>query len=118
MPRLKMPKTVFDSLQADMRLIAKKMDAMWRTRTEPYTVAQCWQLLHEVNAQRSYADNHPRWDSKTRYLPQSHVGGQTFINELYEHVNDTHIASAFRAMDLLPTEAERNADEANAPAAA
>jgi hypothetical protein len=91
---MKMPLPMFNQLKADMALLLREkyhvlcpVDQL--ARTSIYTV------FHEVNAQRSFADDHPRWRTQPRLLEPSHVDGQTWINSVYAAgLQDDHIDTA------------------------
>ena len=93
---MKYPKERRDELVADIKAVAKLL-----LETNGKTLADIkrysvWVWVHEVNAQRSYGDDHPRWATIPRVLPPSHVDGQCWLNGLYnEHeLDDSHIQTA------------------------
>ena len=62
------------------------------------TLSHMWQLAHEVHAQRSYGDDHPRWTNRKRVLPCSHASGKGWLAELYATLDDNHIGTALHSI--------------------
>jgi predicted DNA-binding protein (MmcQ/YjbR family) len=89
---MKMTPEQYQSLKADVNKIAVSCHLLRRPDT---SIAVMWALFHEVNAQRSYGDDHPRWAKRQRVLPASHVDSQSWLTELYDSgLNDNHLKTA------------------------
>jgi hypothetical protein len=102
---MKMTRETYEALKADVHAVASH--CAFRIRPDT-SIATLWLILHEINAQRSYGDDHPRWQTRPRFLPPSHVNGQTWLNEvLYgkEGLYDDHIKTALTQI-LKDVEAE------------
>lgn len=94
---MKYPKALRPQLLDDTRkivaLFAKNNDL--DPRRVPQLLAT-FQLTREINAQRSYGDDHPRWEIIDRVLPDSHVKTRSWLNELYDvhDLNDDTLRTA------------------------
>ncbi|WP_323016412.1 hypothetical protein [Castellaniella sp.] len=112
---MKFPKHLRTQLVADVRavcaaqakMLSEKQSADLQDR--PFTAEMIAEIrkqspfafVHEINAQRSYDDKHPRWRSEN-YLPRvlepSHVDGRCWLNELYDRdgydLNDETLRTA------------------------
>lgn len=99
---MKMAPEQYTELKADLKtliaLVVFPPDALERAKdsTGKLPIRVMWHFFHEVNAQRSYGDDHPRWLTRKRVLEPSHVGGQAWITELYETLNDSHLETALK----------------------
>lgn len=91
---MKMTKELYDALKADIAVVLKGCGFALRKDT---STAVLWRLLHEVNAQRSYDDSHPRWTQIPRWLPLSPNQDHSYLNVLYRSgLNDSHIETALK----------------------
>lgn len=92
---MKMTDAQYKDLKDSIDVIAKHCKLLRRPDT---SLTVLWSLLHEVNAQKSYANDHPRWQTTPRLLHVSHVHtASSYINELYKSgLNDSHIETALK----------------------
>jgi hypothetical protein len=90
---MKMTAETYAQLKADVHTIAKDCGFNIRANT---SIATLWTIVHEINAQRSYGIEHPRWQTRDRVLPPSHVNKGNWLNEtMYKAgLNDNHIETA------------------------
>lgn len=110
---MKYPTTLRPQLIADVLAVAKML-----AKSNNCTVEHALQnaaatiFIREVNAQRSFTDDHPRWHNLTRVLSPSHVDSQSWLTELYDihGLNDATLTTAVvwaqaRALKQLKTPA-------------
>jgi hypothetical protein len=91
---MKMTPEQYTALKADIHAIAIHCRLTITQKTDPVTL---WYATMEVNAQRSYGDDHPRWTKTKRVLPASHVDSQCWLADFYNKgLNDAHIMTALK----------------------
>jgi hypothetical protein len=91
---MKMTKEQYQQLKDDVNAVALHCRLSRRPNT---SMAVLWMIVHEINAQRSYSDDHPRWQKIGRVLPASHVKTKSWISDLYDSgLSDLHIKTALQ----------------------
>jgi hypothetical protein len=89
---MKMTTEQYEALKADVDAVALHCRLLRRGDT---SLAVMWAILHEINAQRSYSDEHPRWKVRERFLTATHVNKKHWLTDLYDAgLNDVHIKTA------------------------
>lgn len=103
---MKMVAQNFNALKADFAEVLSRFYFYTSPeKTATLTLSEAFVVFHEVCAQRSYDDTHPRWAKRDRVLSADYAavwhGGQSgFLAHLYANdgspLNDSHISTALR----------------------
>ena len=113
---MKMTKKLFEQLWSDFETTLTKHFRCTLSDDPKESIIDAWVVFHEVCAQRSYDDTHPRWEHNDRVLSpdwsDKWYGGQSgYLAYIYDNegdpINDNHIATALKKivwhleMDLM-----------------
>jgi|SRR6185312_4183716 len=91
---MKMTDAQYKELKDSIDVIAKHCKI---ERSQNTSMAVMWALVHEVNAQKSYSSDHPRWVTIPRLLHYSPHEPYYYLDTLYRSgLNDSHIETALK----------------------
>jgi hypothetical protein len=95
---MKISAAALASLSADIRTVLSALCPTADIRA--LSIGDMWALFHEVHAQRTHSDSHPRWTNVDRVLQCTHATHNCgYIGSLYGlGLNDSHIETALRSI--------------------
>jgi hypothetical protein len=84
---------------AELKVAVNNIADAYNLLKRPDTsTAVLWAIFHEVNAQKSFDDTHPRWQTRARVIPLTHKD-QSYIGVLYKSgLNDKTLETALKAI--------------------